>query len=258
MATHVKLEYHDGTAYITFYEETERRPCTLDWEVLAEFECLIDEVESKWPEYHCVVVQSASPKSFIVGANIAVLQTQDSENIIDWVHNGHRIFNRLQKLSLPVIAKVAQAALGGGLELAMSCDFIIAGQEARFGHPEATLGVMPGWGGTYRLAMYVGPGRAKQMIMTAQPIDALTAFQWGLVNHVCPNEELDGYVAALSAQIKANDARVLAYSKEIINEETQIDISRNAFQEATTSSVCMASPTTQQRLNDFFERRKNK
>lgn len=256
MATHVKLKSCDGTAYLTFYEETERRPCTLDWDVLAEFECLIREVESKYSEYHCMVIQSASPKSFVVGANIAVLQTQNSENIIDWVHNGHRIFNRLQELRLPVIAKVAQSALGGGLELAMACDFIVAGQDARFGHPEAALGVMPGWGGTYRLAMYVGPGRAKQMIMTAQPIDAQTAYQWGLVNHICANEELDDYVTALSAQIKTNDKRVLAYSKEIINENSQIDIARNAFQEATTSSVCMASTTTRKRLNDFFENRK--
>ena len=141
-----------------------------------------------------VIVESRSPKSFVVGANLAVLKAQDETNIGDWVKNGHRIFNQLQHLPQPVIAKVAKNALGGGLELAMACDFIIAGENARFGHPEAGLGVMPGWGGSYRLRMLVGPARAKEMIFTAQPIDAATACAWGLVNRVCKEEELDGAV----------------------------------------------------------------
>ena len=102
------------------------------------------EVE-KDEELRAVVLKSDSPKSFVVGANINVLKTLDADNIQDWVKNGHRIFRRLQELPVPVIAKVEKFALGGGLELAMSCDMIIASEEARFAQPEAGLGVMPGW-----------------------------------------------------------------------------------------------------------------
>lgn len=257
MATHVTLDKNGAVYTIAFSEDVERHPCTLDWDVLAELERCIAEVRAS-QECRVVIVESRSPKSFVVGANLAVLKTQDETNIGDWVKNGHRIFNQLQHLPQPVIAKVAKNALGGGLELAMACDFIIAGENARFGHPEAGLGVMPGWGGSYRLRMLVGPARAKEMIFTAQPIDAATACAWGLVNRVYKEEELDGAVEALAAQMVQNDGGVLAFCKDIINQDSQEGMQRNAFQEAATSAVCMASPSTKRRLEAFFERRAKK
>lgn len=256
MATHVALQKEGYLARIVFSEDNERHPCTLDWEVLAEFENCIREIARNSQDYSVVIIESSSAKSFVVGANIAVLKTQNAENIMDWVHNGHRIFNLLQQLPVPVIAKVARHALGGGLELAMACDFIIAGENATFAHPEAGLGVMPGWGGSFRLQMYVGPNRAKEMIFTGKVINAQLAYEWGLVNHVCREEELDDYVVGIAEQMAKNEKKVLAYSKEIINEETQLSITRNAFQEAIASSVCMNSESTKKRLENFFERRK--
>lgn len=111
------------------YEEVERRPCTLDWDSLAMLEDAIAKIRQD-EEVRAVVLQSASPKSFVVGANIKVLETFNAENIMDWVKNGHRIFNQLQQLPVPVIARVESYALGGGLELAMACDMIIACEEA--------------------------------------------------------------------------------------------------------------------------------
>ncbi|WP_159441917.1 enoyl-CoA hydratase/isomerase family protein [Clostridium sp. Marseille-P2415] len=256
MGTHIRFEETENTAYITFYEEEERKPCTLDWDVLAELDEIITNLELHQPSYKSVVIQSASPKSFIVGANIAVLKTQNASNIGDWVANGHRIFNRLQTLPVPVIAKVGKYALGGGLELAMACDMIIAGENARFGQPEASLGVMPGWGGSYRLPMLVGPNRAKEIFMTGRQLDAKTAYEWGLVNRVCPESELDVCVSELVSQISNNSSEVLGLVKQIIFDETQRGVYHNCFIEAATSANCMASEDTQRRLSGFFESRK--
>lgn len=256
MGTHIKFTESNNAAFLTFYEEEERKPCTLDWEVLAELDTFISEIEKRSPSFTAVVLQSASPKSFIVGANIAVLKTQNASNIGEWVANGHRIFNRLQELTMPVIAKVNRYALGGGLELAMACDMIIAGEYAKFGQPEASLGVMPGWGGSYRLPMLVGPNRAKEIFMTGRHLDAQTAYEWGLVNRVCSEAEIDDAVEELIAQIAKNSLEVLGVVKQIIFDQSQQGIKHNCFLEATTSVNCMASEATQKRLSDFFNSRK--
>lgn len=255
MATHVNLEKNEAVYRIVFSEDNERHPCTLDWDTLAQLEGCIAQVRSA-SDCRVVIVESRSPKSFVVGANLAVLKTQDETNIGAWVENGHRIFDQLQQLKVPVIAKVAKSALGGGLELAMACDFIVAGENASFAHPEAGLGVMPGWGGSYRLRMLVGPARAKAMIFTAKPISAATAYEWGLVSYLCSEDELDAFVEQLAQQMAENEKAVLAFCKEIINADSQQGMGRNAFQEAATSAVCMASPDTKRRLEAFFERRK--
>ncbi|HHV11474.1 MAG TPA: enoyl-CoA hydratase/isomerase family protein [Clostridiales bacterium] len=258
MATHVRMHAENYAAYITFFEEEERRPCTLDWDSIRELDECISEILQNITGFSVVVLQSASPKSFIVGANIAVLETLNSENIIEWVHTGHQVFNRLMNLPIPVIAKVKSLALGGGLELAMACDFIIAGEDAKFGQPEASLGVMPGWGGTFRLPMLVGPNRAKELFATGRSIDAKTAYDWGLVNRVCTNDELEDCVNELIQQISKNDLRVINYIKNIINDEWLTNIKKDDFLEATTSSVCMSSQSTKERLRDFFGSRKKK
>ncbi len=255
MATQIKYEKKDDVAYITIYEEAERRPCTMDWDSLNMLENAIDEA-GRDEELRAVVLQSSSPKSFVVGANIKVLETLDAENIADWVKNGHRIYNKFQALPIPVIARVERYCLGGGLELAMACDMIIASEEAKFAQPEASLGVMPGWGGSYRLANLVGINRAKEMFFTGRQIDAKQAYEWGLVNHVFAQEQMDEEMNRILEDIRKNDAKVLHLVKEIVNIHNQSGIAQNACEEATTSSVCMASPSTQGRLRQFFESRK--
>lgn len=257
MATQIRYEKKEAVGYITIYEEVERHPCTLDWDSLAMFEKAIGKIRQD-DEIRAVVVQSASPKSFVVGANIKVLETLNKDNIMDWVKNGHRIFNQLQQLPVPVIARVESYCLGGGLELAMSCDMIVASEEAKFAQPEAGLGVMPGWGGSYRLANLVGINRAKEMFFTGRQIDAKQAYEWGIVNHVFAKEKMDEKLEQILADILKNDRKVLQLTKEIINTHKQADVCRSAYEEANTSSVCMSSPSTLKRLADFFAQRKKK
>ena len=257
MATLINYEKKGLVGYITIVEENERHPCTLDWDSLDMLEHAVKEVE-KDEELRAVVLKSDSPKSFVVGANINVLKTLDADNIQDWVKNGHRIFRRLQVLPVPVIAKVEKFALGGGLELAMSCDMIIASEEARFAQPEAGLGVMPGWGGSYRLANLIGLNRAKEMFFTGEQITAAQAYEWGLVNHVYPADELDAGVGAILEQILKNDRKVLQLTKEIIHAHNLKEVAQSAYEEAATSAVVMSSPSTLGRLKAFFDSRKKK
>lgn len=258
MATKIKYEISENIATLTFFDEEGRKPCALDWDVLSDMEKALDDIAKKTDEVRAVIVQSASEKSFIVGANIEVLKTVDAKKMGDWCRNGHRIFGKLQALPVPTIAKVESYALGGGLELAMACDMIIATENGKFAQPEAGLGVMPGWGGTYRLAKLIGPNRAKEMFYTGQIIDSKRAYKYGLVNHVYNSDVIDEKIKELTDKIIKNDAQVLALTKEIINFEWEDGMKRNAYDEAITSEVCMNSESTQKRLNDFFESRKKK
>ena len=256
MATRFKYEKKNNVGFVTCFEENERRPCTLDWDSIRMLEEIIKEMGAD-PEIRAAVLRSDSPKSFIVGANIAVLETLNAENIIDWVKNGHRVFGMFQKLPFPVIAVVESYALGGGLELAMSCDMILATENARFAQPEASLGVMPGWGGSYRLANLIGLNRAKEMFYTGEHITARQGYEWGLVNHVYADKDsLEQGLAGILDGIAKNDARVLHLTKEIINSHFQNGTEDNALEEAYTSSVCMNSESTKKRLGDFFASRK--
>lgn len=257
MATSFQLEKKNSIAWITVNDGSGRKPCTLDWEVLDQLEKILDDV-AKDDAIRAAVLQSANPKSFVVGANINVLQTLNAQNIQHWVRNGHRIFNKMQTMGIPVIAKVEGYALGGGLELAMACDFIVATKNAYFAQPEASLGVMPGWGGSYRLSTLAGRNRAKEMFFTGEKITAQQAYEWGIVNHVCEKEVMDDVLNGILENICKNDAQVLKLVKEIINHHCQDEADKSATEEALTSAVCMNSPTTLQRLKAFFDSRKKK
>jgi len=258
MATKIKVESKDKIAYLTFYEENERRPCTLDWDVLYSLQVALENIKNNIPETRVVIIQSASPKSFIVGANISALEKLDPQNIMEWVRLGHDVFGEIRKLPVPVIAKVESYALGGGLELAMACDFIIASEKATFGQPEASLGVMPGWGGSIRLPNIIGANRAKQLFMTAEHISAQQAYEWGLVNMVCPSDEIHETVDNIAQKIIQNDYQVLAFVKRMINNMTDKEDQNGKILEEISSSVCLNSPSTKERLSAFFEKRNKK
>ncbi len=256
MATKIDFTVEEQVGYISFYEENEKHPCTLDHPALDELNRIIDLIKAGQSEIRAVVLQSRSPKYFVVGANIKALQELTPANMDEWVKKGHLIFNRLQQLPMPVIAKIQGYALGGGLELAMACDFIVAAETAHFGQPEASLGVIPGWGGSYRLANRIGAARAKELFFTGKVIPADRGFELGLVNQVVPAGELDQSLGEILEAIKKNDPTAIMYIKQIINNHFERGMEENRIEEATASVVCMYSPGTQQRLEAFFNSRK--
>jgi len=165
-----------------------------------------------------IIVTGSGEKAFVAGADISEFANFSVEEGGNLAAEGQRLlFDFVQNLSTPVIAAVNGFALGGGLELAMSCHFRVASDNAKMGLPEVTLGVIPGYGGTQRLAQLVGKGRAMEMIMTAGMIDAETAKNYGLVNHVVPQAELLELATGIATKITKNSSVAIAKAIEAIN-----------------------------------------
>ena len=161
----------------------------LNTEVLLELDAIIDELE-KNPEVY-VIVLTGEGKAFVAGADIEEMKDMTPDEARKFAELGSRVFKKLEIINKPVIAAVNGYALGGGCELAMACDIIIAGEQAKFGQPETGLGITPGFGGTQRLPRIVGTKRAKEIIFTGEIIGAEEAYRIGLVNKVVsPNTSL--------------------------------------------------------------------
>jgi len=164
-----------------------------------------------------VILTGAGEKAFIAGADISEFLDRDEDSAKDLAHHGHKIFNLIEEFKVPVIAAVNGFALGGGCELAMACHMRIASENARFGQPEVNLGIIPGYGGTQRLVQLIGKGRALEMMMTADIIDAQTALQYGLVNHVVPQAELLAKATAIIEKIAAKAPVAIKKVIECVN-----------------------------------------
>jgi enoyl-CoA hydratase len=165
-----------------------------------------------------IIITGSGEKAFVAGADIsefANFSVEEGEKLA--AHGQALLFDFVQNLSTPVIAAVNGFALGGGLELAMACHFRTASTNAKMGLPEVTLGVIPGYGGTQRLAQLVGKGRAMELIMTAGMVDAETAKNYGLVNHVVSQEELLAFTKAIASKIANNSSVAIAKAIEAIN-----------------------------------------
>ena len=255
MATVIETNISDDALWIVFRETEERKPCTLDYGVMDQLEKALDIAEEN-ASVRAVVVRAASEKFFVVGANINFLEKMTPEDMSPWVERGFTVFGRQQSLPMPTIASVAGAAMGGGLELAMSCDFILSGDKAKYASPEASLGVLTGWGGSYRLPLLVGAPFAKQMYFTGKPISAERALAIGLVNEVVPSEELESFTREMVKIIAGNDALAINLYKEIVNTHVYYRNDAACQAEKANSIVCMHSPTTKQRMEKFFASRK--
>jgi enoyl-CoA hydratase len=165
-----------------------------------------------------VIVASASPKAFCAGADIIDWGPMGPQGMwAHWIREGQRVFDRLARLRQPTIAAVGGIAFGGGLELALACDLRIAGDSARFGLPEVTIGAIPGWAGSQRLPRLIGVGRAKHMMLTGEPIGAATAGAWGLASEVVPDDRLMPRVLELARRIAENAPIAVQAVKQLAN-----------------------------------------
>ena len=188
-----------------------------------------------------IILTGSGEKAFVAGADISEFADFSAAEGAQLAAKGQELlFDFVQNLQTPVIAAVNGFALGGGLELAMSCHFRIASTNAKMGLPEVTLGVIPGYGGTQRLTQLIGKGRAMELIMTANMIDAETAKSYGLVNHVVPQEELLDLAKTLAAKISQNSSVAIAKAIEAINANFEDGV--NGFEvEIKNFGACFAT-----------------
>lgn len=229
----------------------------LSTQVLEELNATLDEVAAN-KDVYCVILTGAGEKSFVAGADIAEMKDKSVEEAATYGAFGNEVFRKIETLRCPVIAAVNGFALGGGCELAMSCDIRVASSNAVFGQPEVGLGITPGFGGTQRLARLVGAGIAKEMIYTARNIKADRALAIGLVNAVVEPEELEATVLKMANGICKNAPIAVANSKKAINDGLQTDIDGGIKVEVKEFSDCFATEDQKYGMTCFLEKVKEK
>ena len=228
---------------------------SLNTEVLNEL-CHAVDATSANEAIRALILTGSGEKAFVAGADITELAELNALSAKQFVANGHKTMAALQNLSIPVIAAVNGFALGGGLELALSCDFIYASENAKFGLPEITLGLIPGFGGTQRLARLIGKNRAKEMIFTGKMIAAEEAAQMGFVNRVVPAEELMASAQKTAAAMVSKGKVSLNMAKQIINQGLDVDLATGCKMEIDAFALCVASEDAQEGTRAFLEKRK--
>jgi enoyl-CoA hydratase/carnithine racemase len=205
------------------------------------------------PEVRAVVVTGAG-RAFSAGADIkAWTALAPLEFARSWGLRGHALFDRLAALPPPVIAAINGVAFGGGLELALCADLRIASESARLALPEVTIAALPGWGGTQRLPRLIGPGRARHMILTGEPVDAARAEAWGLITEVLADGALLPRARALAARIAANAPVAVQASKRLI--DAALPATPAATLEVHAGALCGATADAAEGRASFLERR---
>lgn len=207
-------------------------------------------------EIRVIILTGSGEKAFVAGADISEFANFDSSQGAELAAKGQELlFNFIQNLPKPVIAAVNGFALGGGLELAMSAHFRVASDNAKMGLPEVTLGVIPGYGGTQRLPQLIGRGRAMEMILTAQMIDAQKAFAYGLVNEVVPQQELLSYTKTIAEKICKNSPNAIKEAIEAVNANFEDGV--NGYEvEIKNFGNCFGTSEFIEGTTAFLEKRK--
>lgn len=226
----------------------------LNAETLADIEKAMDAAAAD-PEVKVVILTGAG-RAFVAGADITFMQNMTAMEGRAFAMLGQAVFRKIETMEKPVIAAVNGFALGGGCELAMSCDFRIASDAAKFGQPEVGLGVTPGFGGTQRLPRLVGVGMAKELCYTGDTIDANEALRIGLVNHVVPGDELMTYVKDMAKRIASKGQLAVRMCKKAINEGMQMDIDRSMTLEADIFGILFSTEEQKEGMTAFVEKRK--
>lgn len=202
-----------------------------------------------------VIFAGAGDKAFAAGADIGEMAADTSLTAEAKTRAGQAVTTLIENLGKPVIAAVNGFALGGGCELAMACTIRLASETAKFGQPEVKVGIMPGYGGTQRLARLVGKGRALQLILTAAVIDAQEAYRIGLVNEVVPASELIARAEAILKQIYANAPVGVKFSLEAVNKGVETSLEEGLLLEASFFAICAGSEDKKEGTSAFLAKR---
>lgn len=222
--------------------------------VFADLTAALDQVEHDDDVY--VVIITGAGRAFVAGADIGEMANMNVEQGLAFSELGNGLLMRVDMFPKPTIAAVNGFALGGGCELSLACDIRIASEKAKFGQPEVGLGIIPGFGGTQRMARIIGTGAAMELIYTAETIDAKRAEAIGMVNHVVAPDELMDFALNLANKIAANAQVAIRTSKMAIRRGIDCDISTAVTYEALAFATCFGTEDQKDAMKAFVEKRK--
>lgn len=240
------------------YKLTINRPRSfnaLNGATLDEISLALDEIAGN-DQARVLLVTGAGEKAFIAGADISEMKSKSALEARTFADKGQKTLRKFEILAIPVIAVVNGFALGGGCELAMSCDWIIASERAQFGQPEVNLGVTPGFGGSQRLPRLIGRAKAMELVITGRQIKAAEAKEWGLVNHVYGAEELMDKAIETARLIMSKGPAAVRLTKESVQRGQDMDLDNACILEKELFALCFATEDQKEGMGAFLEKRK--
>ncbi len=250
---YTKVERKEKVAIL--YIDRPKALNALNSEVLDELYNVFDELE-KDSEIRVIILTGAGEKAFVAGADIAEMAPLNAVGGSDFAEKGHKLMDKIENLDKPVIAMVNGYALGGGLEIALACDFIYAADEAKLGFPEVTLGIHPGFGGTQRIGKFVGKGMAKELVLTGKMITGKEAERIGLVNKAFPKDQLLEETLKTAETIAKNAPIAVKLAKKLVNASYSSPPDRVSKLEVKSFGICFETRDQKEGMKAFLEKKK--
>jgi Enoyl-CoA hydratase/carnithine racemase len=243
-----------GIARITVNRPEVRN--ALDGPTRAELRAVTRDIDQD-KDIRVAIITGAGDKAFISGADISAVRKMTPPEMEDFASTlGSQLYLEIENLRVPIIAMINGFCLGGGCELAMSCDIRIASEKAKFGQPEINIGIMPGGGGTQRLPRLIGWGRAKELVYTGKIIDAAEAERLGLVDKVVPADKLEETAVGLAQDIANKSPLIMRLIKKTMNRGMYTDLLAALSYEKSNLALCFASEDSKEGITAFLEKRK--
>ena len=241
----------DGVTVVTLNRPAKMN--ALDQSMVDAMHQVLGELE-KSQTLRAVVLTGAGQKAFVAGADIAQLKARTAADALRGINA--KLFQRIENFCVPVIAAVRGYALGGGCELALSCDLRVGGPSTRFGQPEADLGIIPAAGATWRLPRIVGLGKAKELVLLGERVRGEEAYRIGLLNRLVPDEEVLDTAIAMAQRIAARGPTAIRLAKIALNTANAIDATTGVAFESVAQATCFESADKHARMQAFLDRKK--
>jgi len=249
----IRYEVRDQVAFLTINRPEKLN--ALNRKTVEEIDCAVAGAGSD-PEVLALVITGSGPKAFVAGADINELARQTPIGGKEYSIFGQRVLDRIENLGKVVIAAVNGYALGGGCELALACNLRVASENAKLGLPEVTLGIIPGFGGTQRLARLLGRGRALELILSGEMIDAKEAHRIGLVNRIVPEGEAASAAEALARTIISRGPVAVRLAIEAVNRGLEMSLPEGLLLEAALFGLVATTEDFKEGTSAFIEKRK--
>ena len=247
------LDVKDNIAVVTLNRPDKLN--ALNAQTINDLNLVFDELKENEGVY-VIVLTGSGEKAFVAGADIKELNKLDMISAKEFAGKGQAVFNKIEKFDKPVIAAVNGFALGGGCELALACHIRLASDNAKFGQPEVNLGIIPGYGGTQRLARLINTGRAMEYILTADMISADEAYRIGLVNKVYPQNELLDKAIEMAKKITGKGQQAIRLAMKAVNAVDEMSLKEGQNLEASLFALCCGTEDFKEGTSAFLEKRK--